>query len=98
MPIYVYENTKTKKVWEEFLSYEDRDTPVKRNIIRLPSAPKVLRISDCGGSEDKLRERLGNVASQGYKERDILEEKGLIKVSNSQKDSRIKRQQKRKWL
>jgi hypothetical protein len=51
MPIYVYENIKTKKVWEELLSYEDRDFPVKKNIIRLPSAPKIFRICDCGGSE-----------------------------------------------
>ena len=98
MPIYVYENIKTKKVWEELLSYEDRDFPVKKNVIRLPSAPKIFRISDCGGSEDKLRDRIGNMVNQGYQERDTLEKKGLIKVSNSEKESRIKRQQKRKWI
>ena len=61
------------------MSYEDRDFPVKKNIIRLPSAPKIFRISDCGGSEDKLRDRIGNMVNQGYQERDTLEKKGLIR-------------------
>lgn len=98
MPIYVYENTKTGKVWEEHLSYEDRDKPTTKNVIRLPVAPNMFRISDCGGNEDKFREHLGNMVQQGYKERDTLEKKGLIKVSNAQKESREKRKQKRKWM
>ena len=96
MPIYIYENTKTGKVWEENLSYEDRDRPVTKNIIRIPAATNMLRILD--SNENKLRDHLGTMVQQGYRERDTLEKKGLIKVSTAEKESREKRQQKRKWL
>lgn len=96
MPIYIYENTKTGKVWEENLSYEDRDKPVTKNIIRIPAATNMLRILD--SNENKLRDHLGKMVQKGYRERDTLEKKGLIKVSNAEKESREKRQQKRKWV
>ena len=76
MPIYVYENTKTGKVWEEALSYEDRDKPVNKNVIRIPAATNMLRILDT--NENKFRDHLGKMVQQGYKERDTLEKKGLI--------------------
>jgi len=38
------------------------------------------------------------MVQQGYRERDTLEKKGLIKVSTAEKESREKRQQKRKWV
>jgi hypothetical protein len=96
MPIYIYENTKTGKVWEENLSYEDRDKPLTKNIIRIPAATNMLRILD--SNENKLRDHLGTMVQQGYRERDTLEKKGLIKVSTAEKESREKRQQKRKWV
>jgi len=96
MPIYIYENTKTGKVWEENLSYEDRDKPLTKNIIRIPAATNMLRILD--RNENKLRDHLGMMVQQGYRERDTLEKKGLIKVSTAEKESREKRQQKRKWV
>jgi hypothetical protein len=96
MPVYIYENTKTGKVWEENLSYEDRDKPVSKNVIRIPAATSMFRILD--SNENKIRDHLGVMAQQGYKERDTLEKKGLIKVSNAEKESREKRQQKRKWV
>lgn len=96
MPIYIYENTKTGKVWEENLSYEDRDKPITKNIIRIPAATNMLRILD--SNENKLRDHLGTMVQQGYRERDTLEKKGLIKVSTAEKESREKRQQKRKWV
>ena len=96
MPIYIYENTKTGKVWEENLSYEDRDKPLTKNIIRIPAATNMLRILD--SNENKLRDHLGKMVQQGYQERDTLEKKGLIKVSTAEKESREKRQQKRKWV
>ena len=96
MPIYIYENTKTGKVWEENLSYEDRDKPVTKNIIRIPAATNMLRILD--SNENRLRDHLGKMVQKGYQERDTLEKKGLIKVSNAEKESREKRQQKRKWV
>ena len=49
-------------------------------------------------NENKIRDRLGSMAQQGYKQRDTLEKKGLIKVSNTEKESREKRKQKRKWV
>ena len=96
MPIYVYKNTKTGKVWEESLSYEDRDKPVNSNVIRIPAATNMLRILDT--NENKFRDHLGKMVQQGYKERDTLEKRGLIKVSNAEKESREKRKQKRKWV
>ena len=45
-----------------------------------------------------LRDHLGKMVQQGYKERDTLEKKGLIKVSTAEKENREKRQQKRKWV
>jgi hypothetical protein len=96
MPIYIYENIKTGKVWEENLPYEDRNNPVNKNVIRIPAATAMFRILD--SNENKIRDRLGSMAQQGYKERDTLEKKGLIKVSNAEKESREKRQQKRKWV
>lgn len=96
MPIYIYENTKTGKVWEENIPYEDRDKPVNKNIIRIPAATNMLRILDT--NENKIRDRLGSMVQQGYKQRDTLEKKGLIKVSNAEKESREKRKQKRKWV
>ena len=97
MPIYIYENKKTGKVWEENFSYEDRNKPVNKNT-RLPSAPNMFRISDCGGNEDKFRDHLGRMVQQGYKERNTLEKQGLIKVSSAEKEGREKRKQKRKWV
>jgi len=96
MPIYIYENTKTGKVWEKNVPYEDRNKIVKKNIIRIPAATNMLRILDT--NENKIRDRLGSMVQQGYKQRDTLEKKGLIKVSNTEKESREKRKQKRKWV
>ena len=96
MPIYIYENKKTGKVWEEALSYEDRDKPVNKNIIRIPAPTNMLRILDT--NENKFRDHLGKMVQKGYKERDTLEKRGLIKVSNVEKESREKRKQKRKWV
>jgi hypothetical protein len=96
MPIYIYENTKTGKVWEENVPYEDRNKIVKKDIIRIPAATNMLRILNT--NENKIRDRLGIMAQQGYKQRDTLEKKGLIKVSSAEKESREKRKQKRKWV
>lgn len=96
MPIYIYENTKTGKVWEENLPYEDRDRPVNKNTIRIPAATNMLRVID--SNEDKLRNRLGMMVERGYQERDYLESKGLIKVSTKEKERREKSKQKRKWV
>jgi ribosomal protein L28 len=96
MPIYIYENTKTGKVWEENLPYEDRDKPVNKNTIRIPAATNMLRVID--SNEDKLRNRLGMMVERGYQERDYLESKGLIKVPTKEKERREKSKQKRKWV
>jgi hypothetical protein len=56
----------------------------------------MLRILDT--NENKFRDHLGKMVQKGYKERDTLEKRGLIKVSNVEKESREKRKQKRKWV
>jgi len=96
MPIYIYENTKTGKVWEENLPYEDRDKPVNINVIRVPAPTNMLRILDT--QQNRIRNHLGMMVEKGYQERDYLESKGLIKVSTKEKERREKSKQKRKWV
>ena len=74
MPLYVYENRKTGEEFEKILPIARRFEPCRAPYIRLKvSAPKVLKISDSKGKEDKLREDMYTKAQDAKKERAVLE-------------------------
>ena len=74
MPLYVYENRKTGEEFEKILPIARRFEPCRAPYIRLKvAAPKILKISDSKGKEDKLREDMYTKAQHAKKERSALE-------------------------
>ena len=99
MPLYEYEDTRTGRIFTEYLSINERNNPCKSPFVRrVISAPNLSIISDVGGKEDKAREQILQAAEDGYKEREIKEELGIKKNPDWIKEKRIKKKQKRQWL
>ena len=77
MPIYSYRNKKTGKVWDEYLSYEDRTKPLANsNVEMVITAP---RLSFIERAEHKGRDQMISAARQGMRERQIEEQVGIRK-------------------
>ena len=77
MPIYSYRNKKTGKVWDEYLSYNDRTKPLANlNVEMVITAP---RLSFIERAEHKGRDQMISAARQGMKERQIEEQVGIRK-------------------
>ena len=99
MPLYEYENTKTGELFKENLPIHKRNFPLRIPFVRrVITAPNLSLISDMGGKEDKVREQISQSAEQGFKQREIDEKKGKIKIPEWSKERREKTKQKRKWL
>ena len=80
MPLYEYENKKTKKYFTEILPVHRSKYPCRDPFVELViSAPRIATISDVGGKEDKAREQILESAEIGFKERDEQEKLGMIK-------------------
>ena len=74
MPLYLYENRKTGEEFEKGLPMSRRFEPCTTPYIKLKVvAPKILKISDSKGKEDKLREDMYTKAQHAKKERSALE-------------------------
>ena len=77
MPIYSYRNKKTGKVWDEYLSYNDRTKPLANsNVEMVITAPRLAFIER---GEHKQRDQIIHTARQGMRERQIEEEVGIRK-------------------
>ena len=78
MPLYSFKNKKTIKVWDEILSFEEREELLKdKNIEQLITAPMLSFIER---AEHKGRDQMINAARQGMKERQIEEQVGIRKT------------------
>ena len=74
MPLYQYENKKTGEEFEKVLPIARRFEPCVAPYIKLKVvAPKILKISDSKGKEDKLREDMYTKAQDAKKEKAVLE-------------------------
>lgn len=77
MPTYSYRNKKTGKVWDEYLSFDDRTKPLRnKNVEMVITAP---RLSFIERGEHKGRDQMISAARQGMKERQIEEQVGIRK-------------------
>ena len=77
MPTYSYRNKKTGKVWDEYLSYDDRTKPLRnKNVEMVITAPRLAFIER---GEHKQRDQMINTARQGMKERQAEEQAGTRK-------------------
>ena len=77
MPLYSFKNKKTRKVWDEILSFEEREELLKdKNIEQLITAP---RLSFIERAEHKGRDQMISAARQGMRERQIEEQVGIRK-------------------
>ena len=77
MPLYSFKNKKTGKVWEEILSFAEREELLKnKNIEQLITAP---RLSFIERAEHKGRDQMISAARQGMRERQIEEQVGIRK-------------------
>ena len=77
MPLYSFKNKKTRKVWDEILSFEEREELLKdKNIQQVVTAPMLGFIER---AEHKGRDQMINAARQGMKERQIEEQVGIRK-------------------
>lgn len=77
MPLYSFKNKKTRKVWDEILSFEEREELLKdKNIEQVVTAPMLGFIER---AEHKGRDQMINAARQGMKERQIEEQVGIRK-------------------
>ena len=77
MPLYSFKNKKTRKVWDEILSFEEREELLKdKNIEQVLTAPMLGFIER---AEHKGRDKMINAARQGMKERQIEEQVGIRK-------------------
>ena len=72
MPLYSFKNKKTRKVWDEILSFEEREELLKdKNIEQVLTAPMLGFIER---AEHKGRDQMISAARQGMKERQIEEQ------------------------
>ena len=77
MPTYSYKNKKTGKVWDEYLSYEDRTKPLRnKNVEMVITAPRLAFIER---GEHKGRDQMIESARNGMKERQMEEKMGIRK-------------------
>ena len=77
MPTYSYKNKKTGKVWDEYLSYEDRTKPLANsNVEMVITAPNLSFIER---AEHKGRDQMIDAARNKMKERQIEEQVGIRK-------------------
>ena len=77
MPLYSFKNKKTRKVWDEILSFEEREELLKdKNIEQVVTAPMLGFIER---AEHKGRDQMISAARQGMKERQIEEQVGIRK-------------------
>ena len=65
MPLYKFKNTKTGRVYDKFLSFDEHEKYIKqKNIIQVPTGFKVGNLIH--PKENKMREGIWNMA-QKYK-------------------------------
>ena len=77
MPLYSFKNKKTRKVWDEILSFEEREELLKdKNIEQVLTAPMLGFIER---AEHKGRDQMIEAARNGMKERQIEEQVGIRK-------------------
>ena len=77
MPLYSFKNKKTRKVWDEILSFKEREELLKdKNIEQVLTAPMLGFIER---AEHKGRDQMISAARQGMKERQIEEQVGIRK-------------------
>ena len=77
MPLYTFKNKKTKKVWDELLSFDERENLLKdKNIEQIITAPRLGFIER---AEHKGRDQIISAARNKMKERQIEEQVGIRK-------------------
>ena len=77
MPLYTFKNKKTKKVWDELLSFDERENLLKdKNIEQIITAPRLGFIER---AEHKGRDQMISAARNKKKERQIEEQVGIRK-------------------
>nr|BAR34471.1 hypothetical protein [uncultured Mediterranean phage uvMED] len=77
MPLYSFKNKKTRKVWDEILSFKEREELLKdKNIEQVLTAPMLGFIER---AEHKGRDQMISAARQGMKERQIEDQVGIRK-------------------
>ena len=92
MPLYSFKNKKTRKVWDEILSFEEREELLKdKNIEQVLTAPMLGFIER---AEHKGRDQMINAARQGMRERQIEEQVGIRKSPDWLKERTEKHLQK----
>ena len=92
MPIYSFRNKKTGKVWDEYLSYEDRTKPLlNKNVEMVITAPNLSFIAR---REHKGRDQILDSARKGMKEAQIEESVGIRKSPEWIQEKREKKLQK----
>ena len=66
MPTYRFKNKKSGKIYEKFMTLEERDRYVNdKNIEQIPTGFKIANL--IGADENKLRESIWNMAQRGKK-------------------------------
>ena len=77
MPLYSFKNKKTGKMWDEILSFKEREELLKdKNIEQIITAPMLAFIERV---EHKQRDKMIDTARKGMKERQIEEQGGIRK-------------------
>ena len=78
MPIYSFRNKITGKVWDEYLSLQDRTKPLRnKNIEMVITAPNLSFIER---AEHKGRDQMIDAARNKMKERQIEDKLGIRKT------------------
>ena len=77
MPLYSFKNKKTGKMWDEILSFKEREELLKdKNIEQIITAPMLAFIERV---EHKGRDQMISAARDKMKERQIEEQVGIRK-------------------
>ena len=91
MPLYSYKNTKTGKVWDEYLSFNDRKKPLRKKYVEMViTAPRLSFISP---SEYNKRDQILDSARKGMKEAQAEEAVGIRKTPEWQQEKRERKLQ-----
>ena len=92
MPIYSFRDKVTGKVWDEYLSYDDRKKPLrKKNVEMVITAPNLSFIAR---SEHKGRDQMLSSARAGMKQAQEEEKAGIRKSPEWVQEKREKKLQK----
>ena len=92
MPLYSFKNKKTGKMWDEILSFKEREELLKdKNIEQIITAPMLAFIERV---EHKQRDKMIDTARKGMKERHIEEQVGIRKSPDWLKERTEKHLQK----